>query len=181
MRYLYNYNKFHILVTDEYSDEFEDLEKEMSVDQSHPLWKNYFNIDLDAYDLHAITIVDGTPVGFQACQTKDIWNGAARAMTRTYLHKSATHLYKEIGVENTKLYSTVFKELVNKPFFISREMMRSPEIDWRSFDYFCKWMKKGTQMPLHWDNRVYQMAQDSWQFIVWLQNEQREIACRDLF
>lgn len=171
MRYLFNYNEFQILVTNEYSDEFEDLQSTMEVDQSHPLWKNYFNLNLTDYDLHAITIYDGNPVGFQACQTKDIWNGASRAMTRTYLHKSATHLYKEIGCENVKLYSNIFKELVDKPFFISRENTGTD----KSFEYFSKWLKKTTKMPLHWDNRLYEMSKNSWQHIVWLQNEQREI------
>lgn len=180
MRQVYNYEKFQILVTDEESDEFSDLQEEMAIDQTHPLWKNYFNIDLGAFDLYAITIINGKPLGFQACQTKDIWNGASRAMTRTYLHKNATHLYKEIGVENTKLYGTVFKDIVNRPFFISREMMRTPEIDWRSFNYFCKWMKNGTNMPLHWDNNVYQMSKESWQFIVWLQKDTRNIASRNI-
>jgi hypothetical protein len=179
MRYHFNYDKFQILVTDEYSDEFEDLQNEMAVDQSHPLWKNYFNIDVDVFDLHAITLIGNTPVGFQGCQTKDIWNGSSRAMTRTYLHKTATHLYKEIGVENTKLYTSIFKEVINKPFFISREITRSPEIDWRSFNYFCKWLKNGTNMPLCWDNKLYEMSKDSWQHIVWLQNEQREIRSLD--
>lgn len=179
MRQIFKYERFDIIVTDEHCEEFEEISHEMAIDQRHPLWKNYYDVKVSDFDAVSITMMNGKPVCFNGSMTKDIWNGAARAMSRTYLCQAGRPYYKEIGFENTKLYVSHYHMTNNRPYFISRQVMRNIPVDWRSFMSFTEWMR-GTGLPIRYTNRLYKMGTnenvpESWQYIFWITPEKTEI------
>lgn len=183
MQKIIDHIDFNFFVSDEDTPEFEEAVNYISLDQSNPLWKNYFSLQWDHFDMYCVIQMKGNPIGLHGLQSRSFWNGASRAMSKSYLdksfHRSGDQVYKRIGFESIMLYDSVFRDHFDQPFFVSREITKKPDIDFLGLKSLVRFVERNTHLQIHYDDKLYRMSNSdspsSWQYIFWIGDRETDI------
>src|SRR6056300_703682 len=183
MRKIIDYVDFNFFVSDEDTPEFKEAVNYISLDQSNTLWKNYFSLQCTHFDMYCVIQMKGNPIGLHGLQSRSLWNGASRAMSRSYLdksfHRSGDPIYKKIGFESIMLYDNVFRNYFDQPFFVSREITKRPDIDFLGLKSLVRFVERNTHLQIHYDDKLYRMSNSdspsSWQYIFWIGDKKTDI------
>ena len=154
---------------------WEEVYKIAQLDLSHRLWKNYQTINLTDYEHMIVNFRDGKPAAFHGIFNKGRWpENVSRFCNRAYITPYFRNLGQglEITSNNIKFVLDQYYNWGKDILFISRGVQYdNPEISWRKFDKFCKFVIKSTGYQLTYDNRLYQCCptacKDCYQFCVW--------------
>ena len=144
-------------------------------DQSHALWENYQEIDIEQYETMIVTTCQGKPASFQGIYNQGRWpNNVSRFCNRAYINPHFRNLGAglEITWRNVK-YTLDHYDSWNKDIlFISRGVQYDNiETSFKKFEKFCKFLIEKTGYKLDYDDRLYQccpkFCKDCYQFCVW--------------
>lgn len=128
-------------------------------DYSHPLWKNYQEINLDDYIVMIVYTIDGRPAGFSGVYNNpDIWpSNFARFGNRTYIaprFRSAGAT--DILYKNFKYVLDNYDKWEVDVLFFSIELHNDPKSEFNKFKFYNKYNEKKTGYRLEFDDRIYQ-------------------------
>ena len=144
-------------------------------DKDHLLWENYQSINLAEYEHMIVNVRDGVPAAFHGIFNKGRWpDNVSRICNRAYINPHFRNLGQglEITSKNIKFVLDNYEVWDKDVLFISRGVQYdNPEISWRKFDKFCKFLIKTTGYDLVYDDNLYQCCpskcKDCYQFCVW--------------
>lgn len=154
---------------------WEEVYKIAQLDKSHQLWENYQTIKLNEYDRMIVTYRGENPIGFHGIFNNGRWpDNFSRFCNRAYITPYFRNLGHglEITSRNIKFVLDRYLEWGKDVLFISRGVQYdNPDVSWRKFDKFCKYLIKSTGYQFTYDNRLYQCCpakcKDCYQFCVW--------------
>lgn len=152
-------------------------------DTSHRLWENYQTIKLHEYDHMIVTYRGEDPIGFHGIFNNGRWpKHFARICNRAYITPHFRNLGHglEITSRNIKFVLDRYDQWGKDVLFISRGVQYdNPEISWRKFEKFCKFIVESTGHTLTYDNKLYQCCptacKDCYQFCLWFNPKNVEI------
>jgi hypothetical protein len=165
--------EFHVL--NEPTNKWREIYAIAQLDQTHPLWENYQEIDLDTYETMVLTTVNDLPASFQGIYNNGRWPlNVSRFCNRAYI----TPYFRELGCgleitwRNVKYTLDQYDQWGKDVLFISRGVQYdNAQVSWQKFQKFCKFLIKNTGYNLTYDNRLYQccpaVCKDCYQFCVW--------------
>jgi len=144
-------------------------------DKSHWLWENYQTVNLNTYEHMIVNTRNGIPAAFHGIYNNGRWpSNVSRFCNRAYINPlfRSAGLGTEITYKNIKYVLDRYQDWGKDVLFISRSVQyNNPEISWRKFQKFCKFLFKNTGYNLIYDDQLYQCcpneSKDCYQFCVW--------------
>lgn len=163
------------IITKTSCKEWETIYKIAQEDQSHSLWSNYQSIDITDYQAMIINVRDGIPAAFHGVYNGGRWpNNVARICNRAYINPYFRNQGQglKITAENIKYVLSLYQYWRRDVLFISRGVQyNDPEISYRKFEKFAKFVTDSTGFKLNYDNRLYKCCdnetRDCYQFALW--------------
>ena len=157
------------------SPEWLDIYKTAQEDKTHLLWKNYQNIDLNTYEQMIVNVRDNIPVAFHGIYNNNRFpENVSRICNRAYIHPKNRALNQGLTItgDNIKYVLDNYDKWGKDVLFISRGVQYdNPEISYRKFVKFVKFVTEFTGYKLEFDDRLYSCCpsecKDCYQFCVW--------------
>jgi hypothetical protein len=155
--------------------EWEEIYAIAQADKSHGLWENYQKINLADYEAMIVNIRDGQPAAFHGVYNNGRWpSNVSRICNRAYITPYFRNLGQglEITSKNIKYALDNYEQWGKDVLFISRGVQYdNPEVSYKKFVKFCKFLEKTTGYTLEYDDWLYQCCpskcKDCFQFCVW--------------
>lgn len=144
-------------------------------DHTHPLWENYQSIDIDTYEHMIVNVRDNTPVAFHGIYNNNRWpSNVSRICNRAYIHPTNRQLNQGLTItaDNIKYVLNNYDKWNKDVLFISRGVQYdNPQVSYKKFVKFVKYIEKYTGYKLEYDDRLYSCCptecKDCYQFCVW--------------
>lgn len=144
-------------------------------DMDHDLWQNYQSIEVSTYEHMILYVRNGVTSGFHGIYNNGRWpSNVSRICNRAYLNSDnrlAGHGL-DITSNNIKYVLDNYVKWNKDVLFISRNVQyNNPEISFRKFEKFVKFLIKTTGYQLEYDDRLYSCCpsecKDCYQYCVW--------------
>ena len=163
------------IVTNNPCGEWEKIYDIARNDKSHPLWENYQNIDLKEYEAMIINVRDDIPAAFHGVYNNGRWpHNVARICNRAYINPYFRDLGQGLKItsENIRYVVNLYQFWEKDVLFISRGVQYSnPEVSWKKFQKFAKYVTETTGHNFVYDDRLYQCCdaecKECYQFALW--------------
>lgn len=157
------------------STEWQQLYALAKQDKTHPLWKNYQNIDLETYETMIVTVRNNIPASFQGIYNNGRWPvNVSRYCNRAYINPYFRNRNQGLGITCSNIKYTLdnFDQWKKDVLFISRGVQYgNVEISFRKFKKFCEYIVRKTGYQMYYDDRLYRCCsnycQECYQFCVW--------------
>lgn len=134
-------------------------------DNTHGLWGNYQNIDLDEYETMVVTLRDNEPAAFHGIFNNNRWpTNISRICNRAYILPKFRDNNEGLDITSVSIkyvldnYDKWGKDIL----FISRGVQyNNPAISYKKFEKFNRFVEQSTGYKFKYTDRLYRGCKDN--------------------